>query len=67
MTSARIDTAVFSFPTALREHHGLHRLMARNNRLTDIFYIRLSKIERGEVIGRADNLVGIAGTLGIDA
>ena len=70
MTSTRTETAVLSFPTALREHrqhHGLHRLMALSNRLADVFYLRRSKIERGEVAARADEMVRIAGAHGIDA
>ena len=60
----------FVFPNNIREHRqnrGFHRLMALSNRLADIPYIRLSKIERGEVVARADELIRIAGTLGIDA
>lgn len=60
----------FVFPNRIREHrqtHGMHRLMALSNRLADIPYIRLSKIERGEVVARADELVRIAATFGIDA
>ncbi len=39
--------------------------MALSNQLADIPYIRLSKIERGEVSARADELIRIADALGI--
>ncbi|WP_404367629.1 helix-turn-helix domain-containing protein [Sphingomonas sp. MMS24-J45] len=58
----------FIFPNRVREQrrrHGLQKLMALSNLIADIPYIRLSKIERGEVVARADELVRIAGALGI--
>ncbi len=39
--------------------------MALSNQLADIPYIRLSKIERGEVAARADELIRIADVLGV--
>ncbi len=59
----------FVFPNRVREHRqhqGMYRLMALSNQLADIPYIRLSKIERGEVVARADELLRISSTLGID-
>jgi hypothetical protein len=50
----------FVFPNRVREQrraHGLQKLMALGERLPDIPYIRLSKIERGEVVARADELI----------
>jgi hypothetical protein len=58
----------FVFPNRVREQrhlHGLAKLMALSERIPEIPYIRLSKIERGEVVARADELVRIAGALGI--
>ncbi len=58
----------FIFPNRVREQrqrHGLQKLMALSNLIAEIPYIRLSKIERGEVVARADELVRIAGALGI--
>ena len=58
----------FVFPNRVREQRqrgGLLKLMALSNRLPDIPYIRLSKIERGEVVARADELTRIASTLDI--
>lgn len=58
----------FVFPNRVREHRqsrGLYKLMALSNQLADIPYIRLSKIERGEVAARADELIRIADVLGV--
>lgn len=54
------------FPNRIRElrrANGLPKLMALSDRLPDIPYIRLSKIERGEVVARADELRTIAAAL----
>ncbi|EIZ78751.1 hypothetical protein WSK_2799 [Novosphingobium sp. Rr 2-17] len=56
----------FVFPNHIREQRrlrGLQKLMALGERLPDISYIRLSKIERGEVVARADELRQIARAL----
>lgn len=56
------------FPNRIREQrlrHGRLKLLAFAATIPDIPYIRLSKIERGEVLARADELVRIAGALGI--
>lgn len=56
------------FPNRIREQrlrHGRPKLLPFAATIPDIPYIRLSKIERGEVIARADELVRIAGALGI--
>lgn len=58
----------FVFPNRIREQRrrlGLQKLMALSERLPDIPYIRLSKIERGEVVARAGELRQIAQALGI--
>lgn len=58
----------FIFPNRIREQrrrHGLQKLMALSELLPDIPYIRLSKIERGEVVARADELQRIGHALGI--
>lgn len=58
----------FIFPNRVREQrqrHGLQKLMALSNLIGDIPYIRLSKIERGEVVARADELIRIARALDI--
>ena len=58
----------FVFPNRVREQrraHGLQKLMALGERLPDIPYIRLSKIERGEVVARADELRQIARALDV--
>jgi len=49
----------------LRVRHGFAKLLGLASVLPDIPYIRLSKIERGEVVARADEIVRIAGLLGI--
>jgi transcriptional regulator with XRE-family HTH domain len=54
------------FPNRIRElrrANGLPKLMALSDRLPDIPYIRLSKIERGEVVARADEVRMIAAAL----
>ena len=58
----------FIFPNRVREQRqrrGLQKLMALSNHLADIPYIRLSKIERGEVVARADEMIRIARVLDI--
>jgi hypothetical protein len=58
------------FPNRLREQrrlHGFSALLGLSAALPAIPYIRLSKIERGEVVARADELQAIAATLGIAA
>lgn len=57
------------FPNALRECRvaaGISSLLTLSAKLPDIPYIRLSKIERGEVFARADELCRIAQVLGLD-
>ena len=56
------------FPNRIREQrlaHGRLKLLAFATGLPDIPYIRLSKIERGEVTARADELVRIAAAIGV--
>lgn len=56
----------FVFPNRIRElrgRHGFPTLLALATALPEIPYIRLSKIERGEVVARADEIVRIAGLL----
>ncbi|WP_242184391.1 helix-turn-helix transcriptional regulator [Sphingomonas sp. CARO-RG-8B-R24-01] len=58
------------FPNRVREARqraGFSRLLPFSSRIPDIPYIRLSKIERGEVVPRAHELGRIADTLGIQA
>jgi transcriptional regulator with XRE-family HTH domain len=58
------------FPNRLREQrrlHGFSALLGLSAALPAIPYIRLSKIERGEVVARADELQAIAAILGIAA
>jgi transcriptional regulator with XRE-family HTH domain len=58
------------FPNRLREQrrlHGFSALLGLSAALPAIPYIRLSKIERGEVVARADELQAIAEILGIAA
>ena len=58
----------FVFPNRMRElrrGHGFPKLLALAAMIPDIPYIRLSKIERGEVVARADEIVRIAGLLGV--
>ncbi|WP_114955037.1 helix-turn-helix domain-containing protein [Sphingosinicella terrae] len=59
----------FIFPNRMRElrrRHGFPKLLALAAMLPDIPYIRLSKIERGEVVARPDEIVRIAGLLGVE-
>lgn len=59
----------FIFPNRIRElrsRHGFQTLLALASALSDIPYIRLSKIERGEVVARADEIARVAGLLGVD-
>lgn len=59
----------FVFPNRIREQrrqHGFPKLMALSERLAEIPYIRLSKIERGEVVARASELRRIARVLDIE-
>ncbi|WP_236697450.1 helix-turn-helix domain-containing protein [Sphingomonas sp. Leaf357] len=54
------------FPNRIRElriHQGFPKLYAFSEKLPSIPYIRLSKIERGEVFARAEELRLIAGAL----
>ncbi|MEG3144388.1 XRE family transcriptional regulator [Sphingomonas sp. RT2P30] len=58
----------FIFPNRIREQRrrrGYQKLMALSALLPDIPYIRLSKIERGEVVARADELQRIGRALDI--
>ncbi len=58
----------FVFPNRVRDQRqrkGLQKLMALSERIPEIPYIRLSKIERGEIFARPDELVRIAGALAI--
>lgn len=57
------------FPNAIREQRrraGVGSLLALAHRLPTIPYIRLSKIERGEVVAKAGELWLIAAALGLD-
>lgn len=58
----------FVFPNRMREQRqaaGHARLLRLASRIPEIPYIRLSKIERGEVVPRPDELRRIAAVLGI--
>jgi len=58
----------FVFPNRVREQRyrsGFLKLMPLSNRLPEIPYIRLSKIERGEVFARADELIRIGRALNV--
>ena len=58
----------FIFPNRVRElrrAHGYPKLLALSALLPEIPYIRLSKIERGEVFARPHELVRIASALGV--
>ncbi len=58
----------FVFPNRMREQrrrHGYPKLLRLASRIPEIPYIRLSKIERGEVVARADELRRIAAALEI--
>src|SRR6187402_793826 len=48
-----------------RKDGGFPRLLAMAERLPEIPYVRLSKIERGEVFAKPEELRAIAGVLGI--
>ncbi|MBQ1497566.1 MAG: helix-turn-helix transcriptional regulator [Sphingomonas sp.] len=56
------------FPNRVREQrqrHGFAKLLRLSARIPEIPYIRLSKIERGEVVARPDELRRVAAALGI--
>lgn len=56
------------FPNRIRElraRHGYPKLLNLASALPDVPYIRLSKIERGEVMARADEIERIASVLGV--
>lgn len=56
------------FPNAMRDHRrarGFAKLLRLASQIPEIPYIRLSKIERGEVIPRVDELRRIGRALGI--
>ncbi len=58
----------FVFPNHIRDYRrraGHQKLIGLSHRLPGITYIRLSKIERGEVAARAHELVEIANVLGV--
>jgi len=58
------------FPNRVREQRSVHghpKLLGFAARVPEIAYIRLSKIERGEVFARADELARIADAIGIPA
>jgi hypothetical protein len=58
----------FVFPNRMREQRrarGYPKLLPLSGSIPEIPYIRLSKIERGEVVARPDELRRIAATLGI--
>ncbi|WP_422058428.1 helix-turn-helix domain-containing protein [Sphingomonas sp.] len=58
----------FIFPNHIRElrrRAGYQKLIGLAHRLPGLTYIRLSKIERGEVTARAQELVEIAAVLGV--
>ncbi len=58
----------FIFPNNIRElrrRAGHQKLIGLSHRLPGLTYIRLSKIERGEVTARAHELIEIAGVLGV--
>ena len=58
----------FIFPNNIRElrrRAGHQKLIGLSHRLPGLTYIRLSKIERGEVAARAHELIEIAGVLGV--
>lgn len=48
-----------------RKAHGLPRLLSMAARLPDIPYVRLSKIERGEVFAKPEELIAIAAVLDV--
>lgn len=58
----------YIFPNRIRElraQRGFPKLLALASKLPEIPYIRLSKIERGEVVARADEIIRIAELLGV--
>jgi hypothetical protein len=58
----------FVFPNRMREQrcvHGHAKLLRLAASIPEIPYIRLSKIERGEVVPRADELRRIAAAIGV--
>jgi transcriptional regulator with XRE-family HTH domain len=58
-----------AFPNRMREHRrarGFPKLLRLSVTIPEIPYIRLSKIERGEVVPRADELRRVARALGLD-
>jgi hypothetical protein len=60
----------FIFPNRIRDERrrgGFARLLHLSQKIIDIPYIRLSKIERGEVFARPAELVRIAQALGVAA
>lgn len=60
---------MIAFPNALRECRmaaGVSSLLTLSVKLPDTPYIRLCKIERGEVFARAEELCQIAQVLGLD-
>jgi hypothetical protein len=65
----RIDLhRAYIFPNRMREQrrsHGYPKLLRLAGAIPEIPYIRLSKIERGEVVARPDEIRRIAATLGI--
>jgi hypothetical protein len=65
----RIDLhRAYIFPNRMRDQrrsHGYPKLLRLAAALPEIPYIRLSKIERGEVVARPDEVRRIAGALGI--
>lgn len=57
------------FPNQLRDLRrkmGVHKLLALSRRIPGIPYVRLSKIERGEVFPKADEISRIAQALEVD-
>ncbi|MEN3953269.1 helix-turn-helix transcriptional regulator [Iodidimonas sp. SYSU 1G8] len=50
----------------LRKQRGYGKLLGLSSKLPDIPYIRLSKIERGEVVAKPEELVRIASALQVD-
>jgi len=57
---------MFPFPNAIREQRkraGFNSLLALSQQLPAIPYIRLSKIERGEVFAKAQEIIALAGQL----
>lgn len=51
----------------IRRERGLTKLLSLSERISSIPYIRLSKIERGEVFAKAAELEAIANSLGVEA